>query len=151
MRNLMGRILTRFEDAGLKIIGMKLVQADEDLAGKHYGKDITERYGEKIRNLLLHHIKEGPVLAMVLEGAAGISTVRKLVGPTYPSEAPAGTIRGDFAHVSKDYANKKGISVKNLIHASADSEDAKLEIGLWFTDEELYSYKTAHDIHCLDE
>ena len=151
MRQLIGKIITRFEDAGLKITAMKMVWADEELSKAHYRQDIADKHGEEIRNSLLKHIREGPLIAMILEGPDAISVTRKIVGPTYPNEAPAGTIRGDFAHVSKQFANEKGISVRNFIHASADQEDANLEIPLWFSDSEKHNYKTAHDRICLGE
>lgn len=151
IRNLVGRILTRFEDAGLKIIGMKMVWVDEEFARKHYREDIEVRHGKRVRDDLIKYIKEGPVIAMVLEGVNAIEVTRKLVGKTYPHESPPGTIRGDFAHISKDYANEKEINVRNLIHASGDANDAKVEVPLWFTDKELHSYRTVHDIVCFEE
>ena len=151
VRNLAGKIITRFEDAGLKIIGMKMVWVDEGFAGRHYRKDIEEKHGKRVRDGLIKYIKEGPVIAMVLEGVNAIEVVRKLVGKTYPHESAPGTIRGDFAHISKEYANAHEINVRNLIHASADSADAKVEISLWFTEKELHSYKTVHDIVCFEE
>ncbi|MCA9485660.1 MAG: nucleoside-diphosphate kinase, partial [Nanoarchaeota archaeon] len=75
----------------------------------------------------------------------------KIVGKTYPHESPPGTIRGDFAHISKDYANHHEINVRNLTHASGDREDAAIEVPLWFNDKELHSYKTVHDIVCFQE
>lgn len=151
VRQLMGKIISRFEDAGLKIVGMKMVWVDENFAGKHYRKDIAEKYGDRVRNGLIKYIKEGPVLAMVLEGVDGIKVTRKIVGTTYPNESPPGTIRGDFAHISKDYANEKEVNVRNLIHASGNEEDAKIEIPLWFTPEELHTYKSIHEIVCFEE
>lgn len=150
-RNLVGKILMRFEDSGLKIIGMKMVWADEDFAKKHYREDIEKKHGARVRNELVNYIKEGPVIAFVLEGVDAIKVTRKIVGSTYPNESPPGTIRGDFAHISKDYANTNKIMVKNLIHASGDEADAKIEIPLWFEKKELHSYKTVHDIICFDE
>jgi len=140
----------RFEDAGLKIIGMKMMWADEEFAKKHYREDIAEKHGERVRNGLVTYLKEGPVIAMVLEGVEAIAVTRKIVGTTYPSESPAGTIRGDFAHISKDYANANKIMVKNLIHASGNKKDADIEIPIWFKDKELHSYKTVHDIICFN-
>jgi nucleoside-diphosphate kinase len=151
VRHLIGKIITRFEDAGLKVVGMKMVWADQDAAGKHYRQDIADKYGEKVRNTLLGHITEGPIVAMVLEGIDGIAVTRKIVGSTYPNEAPPGTIRGDFGHVSKLYANTKEIPVRNLIHASANKEDSDIEIPLWFSPEEMHSYKTTHDMISLGE
>ncbi|MBS3099126.1 nucleoside-diphosphate kinase [Candidatus Pacearchaeota archaeon] len=151
IRNLIGRIIMRFEDAGLKIIGMKMVWVDGEFAGKHYRKDIGEKHGERVRDGLIKYIKEGPVVAMVLEGVDAINVARKLIGGTYPNDSSPGTIRGDFAHISKDYANSNEITVRNLIHASANKEDAQIEIPLWFDKEELHSYKTVHDIVCFEE
>jgi len=151
VRNLAGKIIMRFEDAGLKITGMKMVWADDEFAGRHYRKDIEEKHGKRVRDGLIKYIREGPVIAMVLEGVSAIAVVRKIVGSTYPSESLPGTIRGDFAHISKDYANSNEINVRNLIHASADEKDAKIEIPLWFSDKELHSYKTVHDIVCFEE
>jgi len=144
-RHLTGKIITRFEDAGLKIIGLKMVWIDENIAKKHYREDIAKKYGEKVREELLHYIREGPVIAMVLEGADAIKVTRKIVGSTYPSESPAGTIRGDYAHISKEYGNRKEIMIKNLIHASGNQEDSDIEIPLWFGKQELHSHKTIRD------
>lgn len=144
-RHLIGKILMRFEEAGLKIIGLKMVWIDEKIAKKHYREDIAIKYGEKVREELLNYIKEGPVVAIILEGADAIKVTRKIVGSTYPNESPAGTIRGDFAHISKEYGNRKGIMIKNLIHASGNKEDADIEIPLWFDKKELHYYKTIRD------
>ncbi len=146
-RSLMGRIISRFEDAGLKIIGMKMVWSDKEQASKHYTEDIAKRRGEKVRNLLLDFIQEGPILAMAIEGVNAIENVRKIVGGTEPKSAPPGTIRGDFAHVSFAYADDKEVAVKNLIHASSDEKDASHELKLWFSEGELHTYKTVHDMH----
>ena len=144
-RHLVGKIISRFEDAGLKIIGMKQVWVDKEYAKKHYTEDISKRHGEKVRENLLEHITEGPVLAICFEGINAIENVRKIVGGTEPKSSPPGTIRGDFAHVSYDYADKNNMAVKNIIHASADEKDAKHEIILWFSEKELHSYKTVQD------
>lgn len=126
---------------------MKLVWPDDEIADRHYRIDIAEKYGEKVRKSLLNYLKEGPVIAIVIEGVSSINTVRKIVGSTYPSEAPVGTIRGDFTHVSKEYANSKGIDVRNLVHASSDKKDAETEIPLWFSKEEIHSYEGVSDKH----
>lgn len=149
-RGLMGRILSRFEDAGFKVIGMKMVYADREFAKKHYTEDITVRRGEKVRNQLLDFLEIGPVLALCLEGVNAIENVRKMVGATEPKSALPGTIRGDFAHVSYQYADAKDKVVKNLIHASSDEKDAEHEVKLWFNDKELHKYKTVHEIHILE-
>ncbi len=141
-----GEIISRFEKAGLKIAGMKMVWVDKEFAKRHYAEHVEKPFYSGLEAL----ITLGPVIAMVLEGVEAIGTVRKLVGPTEPKGAPAGTIRGDFAHVSYGYADKKGIGIKNLIHASADAKDAKKELALWFKDDEIHSYKTVHDVHLLE-
>jgi nucleoside-diphosphate kinase len=144
-RHLVGRIIVRFEEAGLKIVGMKQVWVDKEFAKKHYTEDIAERRGKEVRERLLDYISEGPVIAFVLEGINTIENVRKIVGGTEPSSAPPGTIRGDFAHVSFAHADAKKIPVKNIIHASANEKDAKNEISLWFNEKELHTYQTLQD------
>jgi len=148
-RCLIGRITGRFEDAGLKIVGLKMVWADEEFAKKHYTEDLAIRRGQHVRDFMTTFIKSGPVVAFVLEGVAAIENVRKIVGATEPKAALPGTIRGDFAHTSYHYCDGKKQVVKNLIHASADAKDAAYEMPLWFSPEELHSYKTVHDVHIL--
>ncbi len=150
-RALMGRVIMRFEDAGLKIIGVKMQWVDKNFAKKHYTEDIAIRRGEKVRNLLLDFITEGPVLAMAVEGVNAIENVRKIVGGTEPKSALPGTIRGDFSHVSFAQADKNERAVANLIHASGDKEDAACEVPLWFTEEEMHSYKSVHDFYIMHE
>jgi nucleoside-diphosphate kinase len=145
-RHLVGKILNRFEEAGIKIIGMKQIWVDKEFAKKHYTEDIAERRGEKVREMLLNYITEGPVVAICFEGINVIENVRKIVGGTEPKSAPPGTIRGDFAHVSFAYADSNNLPVKNLIHASGNEEDAKNEVPLWFSEKELHSYKTIQDL-----
>lgn len=149
VRGIVGDIIHRFEKAGLKIVGLKLVHASEAHAKKHYTEDISERRGEHIRKQLIEFLQETPVVALVLEGINAIAVVRKMVGTTEPTQAAPGTIRGDYAHVSFAYADKKGIVVKNLIHASSDPDDAQREIAVWFTPEELFTYASVHDSQVL--
>lgn len=144
-RSLTGEIISRFERAGLKIVGMKLIQIEKDFAARHYTEDIAVRKGEQVRSWLIDYIVEGPVLAIVLEGVEAIEFVRKLGGPTDPKSAMPGTIRGDFAHVSYSHADKLKIPIRNLIHASGNKEDAEREIKLWFSESELFNYKTVHE------
>lgn len=148
-RGLMGRILARFEDAGLKVVGMKMRQTNEGHALKHYTEDIEKRRGKKVRDMLIDYLKTGPVLAMALEGVNAIENVRKMVGATEPKSAAPGTIRGDFSHVSFAYADKKDKVIENLIHASGDAADAEREVWLWFNEDELCDYKTVHEAHTL--
>ncbi|HKL24081.1 MAG TPA: nucleoside-diphosphate kinase [Candidatus Nanoarchaeia archaeon] len=140
-RHLAGTIIQRFENAGLKIIGMKQVWVDSEFSQKHY----SEHVGKTFYQSLEKYITEGPVIAIVLEGVNAVENVRKIVGGTEPKSSPPGTIRGDFAHMSFQYADSKGNPLKNLIHASGNTEEAKKEISLWFKDYELHSYKTMQD------
>ncbi len=148
-RAVMGRILSRFEDAGLKAVGMKMVWVDKKFALKHYTEELAKRAGSHVREMIAEFLTTGPVVAIVLEGVNAIENTRKLVGSTEPRSAAPGTIRGDFSHVSYAYADARKAPVKNLVHASSSKEDAAAEIKLWFTQKELHSYKTVHDIHLL--
>ena len=148
-RGLIGEIIKRFEQRGLKIVALKLVRINMDHAKKHYTEDIAKRRGEKVRTMLLDYLTTGPVVAMIIEGVRAIENVRKLVGATESKEAIPGTIRGDFSHVSFTYADNKEIPIKNLVHASANEEDAKNEIALWFSLDEIHDYKRCEDDHLL--
>jgi len=141
-RGLAGRIIGRFEDNLLKVVAAKMVWMDADLTRRHYF-DLEERFGAAVYNLMAEFMQKGPVLALVLEGVEAVACVRKLVGPTYPDQAPPGTIRGDFAHMSRAYANKHGIAVANLVHASGKQDEAEYEIGVWFSKEEIHDYRTS--------
>lgn len=140
-RGLAGRLIQRFEDAGLKIVGTKMKHMDADFARKHYF-DLEERHGAGVYNATASFIQQGPVIALVLEGAEAVTNVRRLVGPTYPDQAAPGTIRGDFAHHSKAYTEAEHKAVANLVHASGNAEEAKYEVELWFSDDELFDYQT---------
>jgi len=147
-RSLTGEIFARFEKSGLKIVGFKMLQATRELAGNHYTEeDIGARLGEKIRNLLIDFITEGPIVAAVIEGDEAVEVVRKMCGATEPKSALPGTIRGDYSHHSYDYTNEAGTAVRNVIHAASDKEAAKYEISVWFTDDELVSYDRADQRH----
>lgn len=144
-RGLMGEIISRFEKAGMKIVAMKMKWADTKIAGEHYGEDITQRRGEKVRQLLIEFITHGPILAMVIEGVNAVENVRMMIGPTEPKSAIPGTIRGDYSHVSYARADSTGKAVANIIHASATPEEAEKEIHIWFSEEEIYDYKTVYE------
>lgn len=146
-RALVGEIISRFERAGLKIVGMKMVWVDEKFALKHYTEDLAKRRGEEVRKNMVKFLQEGPVIAMVFEGVEAVEVVRKIVGSTEPKSALPGTIRGDYAHVCFSYADQKKTVVRNLIHASADKKDATYEVSLWFDAKEMHSFKTVHDVH----
>lgn len=145
-RAICGEIIHRFERVGLDIVGMKMVWADKAFAEKHYF-DVKERHGERVLNILTDYLTEGPVIAIVLEGVEAVAQVRKMAGTTYPNESLPGTIRGDFSHISKDYANTNNRNVENLIHASSKPSEAEYEINHWFKKEELHSYERLDDKH----
>ena len=119
-RRLMGKILSRFEDKGLKIVAVKLIQIDEDLAKTHYGEHAEKPFFPS----LVEYITSSPSLAMVIEGEEAITTIRKIVGATNPLEADLGTIRGDFGMDTG----------RNIIHASDAPESAEREIALFFNE-----------------
>ena len=147
-RGLIGEIIKRFEQRGLKIVGMKMVKATRSIAQKHYTESIAEKHGKAVRDYLLDYITSSPIIALAVQGIDAIKIVRKIVGSTYPGEAELGTIRGDFAHVSKEYAKAKNQG-HNLIHASEHEGDAKGELALWFSIDEIYDYKRTDDEHIL--
>ncbi len=142
-RGLMGDIIKRFEQRGLKVVGMKMIWIDKGFAKKHYSAHVKKGFYKQLEDF----ITSGPVVAMVIEGIQAVEIVRKIVGGTEPKTAEIGTIRADFAHVSYAYADEKGMAIKNLIHASGTSEEAVVEIELWFKPEEIYDYKTVHEEH----
>lgn len=147
MRGLVGEILTRFERVGLKIVGTKMLQPDYQHYYDHYEGigTLKSRKGEKIFEDNLATMQEGPVIAMVLEGVNAAEQVRKMVGDTEPKSAAPGTIRGDYAHVSYGQAATVDRGVANVIHASADADEAKQEIEHWFSESELHSYQVVHE------
>ena len=173
IRNLIGKIISRFEEAGLKIIAMKMIWADEKLAKNHYqldeqwAKNVYEKtksanekegkrfpyknhieFGSLIQQWNVDFLKEGPVVAIVIEGPHAIEIARKIVGHTEPKQALPGTIRGDFASVeSYELANTKTRVLRNLVHASDSPQNAEREISLWFKPSELHNYNKELDKH----
>jgi nucleoside-diphosphate kinase len=125
-RLLVGRIIARFEERGLKLVGLKLVQVDRQLAERHYA---VHREKPFFRGLV-EFITSSPLVAAVFEAPNAISLVRAMVGATRPHEAAPGTIRGDFAIET----------AQNLVHASDGPETATQELGLWFEPDELIDY-----------
>jgi nucleoside-diphosphate kinase len=146
-RGIVGEVLSRFEKAGFKIVGTKMLLPDYEHYHKHYEGigTLKTRKGDKIFEYQLKSMLGGPVIAIVLEGVEAVETVRKMVGSTEPKSAVPGTIRGDYAHVSYGAADASGRSVSNIIHASADSAEAEQEISHWFSDSELYDYEAVHE------
>jgi nucleoside-diphosphate kinase len=140
-RGLVGRVVGRFEDAGLKVVGIKMAVLDDEMTRKHYF-DLEERFGRAIYDANARAMQRGPVIALVIEGVEAVANVRRLVGGTYPNQASPGTIRGDFAHQSKAYAMSKDQGVANLVHASGNPDEAKYEVELWFGAGEQFDYQT---------
>ena len=135
-RQLVGRIVARFEQKGLKIVGLKILMIGQDLAHRmydvHKGKDFYPR--------LMTFMTRSPVVAMILEGRDAVAITRSMLGPTFGPEAPAGTIRGDFG-LSKRY---------NLVHASDSAASAEREIELFFAPEDVLDYSLAAESWIYD-
>jgi nucleoside-diphosphate kinase len=125
-RQLSGRILARYEERGLKIVGLKLVSVDRELADRHYAAHREKPFFGG----LVDFITSAPLVALALEGPNAITVVRAINGATRPHEAAPGTIRGDFALET----------AQNIVHASDGPEAAASELALWFTDDELLDY-----------
>ena len=125
-RQLVGRILSRYEERGLRIVGLKLVKVDRDLAERHYAVHKSKPFFEG----LVAFITSSPLVAVALEGPNVIGMVRAMVGGTKPAEAAPGTIRGDLAMEM----------IPNLIHASDGPETAATELAIWFQPDELVNY-----------
>ncbi len=125
-RRLVGTIIQRFEQKGLRLAGLKLVQPDRGLAERHY----AVHKGKPFYDSLLQFLTSGPAVALCLEGREAVAVARSMMGATDGAKSPPGTIRGDF-----------GISVQNnLIHGSDSPENAAAEIELWFKAGELLDY-----------
>ena len=150
-RGIMGEIVTRFERVGAKIVGMKMLVSERDTAMKHYREELAQRRGEVIRQRMIDMLLLGPIVALVLEGIEVVEVARKMVGATEPKAAAPGTIRGDYAHVSYNFAEDKKIGIFNLVHASASPEEAELEINVWFKPEELVEHRPSYTKFTLKE
>ncbi|MCK6627925.1 MAG: nucleoside-diphosphate kinase [Anaerolineae bacterium] len=135
-RNLIGPIITRFEQRGLKIVGMKMLQVSDKLARQHY----AVHEGKSFFEPLIEYITSAPVVVMALEGPQAVQAARNTIGATKPVEAAAGSIRGDF-----------GMMVgRNLVHGSDSPENGAAEIALWFDESELVSYERVVDRWILE-
>jgi len=170
-RGLVGEILHRYERVGLKLVGLELIAATEDMGEKHYpnseewkmkvgnrtlaeykekGLDPLKRLGtndpieigEMVKQWTIEYLTVGPVLATIWEGPSAVQIGRKLVGETNPIVAAPGTIRGDFSWDNADLANDQKRPFYNIIHASGSVDEAEAEIKLWFSDQEVFDYKT---------
>ncbi len=126
-RGLMGKIISRIEQRGLRIAGMKMMHITPELAAQHY----AEHEGKSFYEALLDFITSGPVVAMVVEGPEAIKIMRAMLGATNAREAAPGTIRGDFG-ISKS---------NNLVHGSDSPKSAKREVAIFFKPEEICQYQ----------
>lgn len=147
-RSIVGEVISRFERAGLHIVGMKMIRPDKDFLFHHYETiwTMVTRHGEKTFEDTVATMMRSPIIAMVLEGVEVVEYVRKIVGSTEPKSAAPGTIRGDFAHISYGYSDRVGIGIPNLVHASWNAEEAEKEIKHWFKKEELFDYDPLHKL-----
>lgn len=126
-RRLIGKIITRFEEKGLQIMGLKLMRMTEELARRNY----IQHKGRDFYEPLVRHMTSSPVIVLVLRGKEVIETTRKMAGFTFGTKAEPGTIRGDYA-ISNRF---------NLIHVSDSLETAEREISIFFKKEELLEYE----------
>ena len=126
-RQLVGRILARYEERGLKIVGLKLVHVDRDMAERHY----AAHQAKPFFGSLVDFIISAPLVALALDGPNAIAVVRAINGATRPHEAAPGTVRGDFALET----------AQNIVHASDGPEAAVEELALWFSPAELLDYE----------
>ena len=135
-RGLVGKILTRFEEKGLQIVGMKMLVISQEMAAKHY----APHKGKPFYDGLVRFMTSSPVLVLALQGKGVIDISRKMMGATFGFKAEPGTIRGDFG-VSSSF---------NLIHGSDSPESAKAELELWFKPDELINYEQASRVWTYD-
>lgn len=166
-RGLIGEITARFERKGLKIVAMKMVWPTEEQASQHYhwSKEEKEKTGnrtlsayadkgitldkdpieiaESVQKKLRTFITAGPIVAMVIEGAHAIQSVRSLVGKGNPQQADVGTIRADYTIESYLLADEVDRAARNLVHASDSVEEANREMAVWFNEQELVNYNLA--------
>lgn len=151
-RGLVGEITQRFERVGLKIVGLKMLLPTQQHAEQHYTEDLAIRRGQHVRKAMVDMLTSGPVIAMVLEGIEAVELVRKMIGSTEPKSSAPGTIRGDYAHVSFKHVDAApDTKLYNLIHGSANLEEAKQEIAVWFTPEELVQHNPTYTSHTLNK
>jgi nucleoside-diphosphate kinase len=168
-RAIIGKIITKFEDAGLKVVGMKLLKADEETVGKHYvydekwlfsvgektkksmrekGVEMKEtelEIGKRVRNFLMKDLTRSPIVALVLEGYYTTEVARKIAGATQPKTAEPSSIRGMYASDNYELADALKRPVRNVVHVSESKEIAEKEITLWFKDSELLDYRRADE------
>ena len=173
-RGLIGEVIHRIEQRGLKIIALKMVTPTEKQARDHYpnteiwmrgmgektlenyrafgkdsikeiGTDDSLKIGKMCAQWNTEFLMSGPVVAIMVQGIHAIAMVRKIVGSTLPSKAEMGTIRGDYSVDSPTLANADKRAIHNVVHASGDESEAENEIKHWFKTEEIHAYKRAEE------
>ncbi len=166
-RSLIGDIMSRLEKTGLKLIAVKMIRATEAQLVEHYAKDDTWflqkgqqrvaallakglepekgrdpiEYGKDIIRGNVKFLTASPLVGMVWEGNKAVGIIKKLVGGTEPLTSDVGTIRGDLTLDSYDVSDTEGRAIRNLIHCSDKVQDAEREIKVWFSPEEIFSYR----------
>ena len=168
-RGLMGEIIKRIENTGLKLVALKMVMAEEAQCWEHYNKDdkwflskgtkvienrqsaglLIEKeaieYGRDIIGALAKFMTCGPIVPMIFQGNQSVGVVKKLVGSTEPMSSDGGTIRGDYTIDSFELANFDSRAVRNLIHCSDEVSEAAREIKIWFNESELLKYTLVNE------
>lgn len=168
-RSLMGTIVSRIENTGLKFVAMKMLLPTADQCWKHYNKDdewfmkkgtriVDDRkaqnlpiekeameYGKDIIKSNVDFFTSGPVLAFVVEGNQSVAIVKKLVGGTEPTTSDVGTIRGDLTVDSYALSSIDNRAVRNLVHCSDSPEEALREIPIWFSPEDILKYRLVQE------
>jgi len=135
-RGLVGEVIGRLERKGLRISGLKMIQASEELANKHYG----EHVGKPFFDSLVSFITSSPLIALAVEGENAVEVSRNLMGATNPKEAAPGTIRGDY-----------GLTIgMNIIHGSDSLESAARELAIFFENSEILVYERAIDTWIIE-
>ncbi len=173
-RGLVGDIISRIEQRGLKIIALKMLNTSQEKASGHYpgtdewligmgnktlenyekydkdaneelGTDDPKKIGEMIYDWNVEYLTSGPMVAVLIKGLHAIDMVRKIVGHTLPSKADMGTFRGDYSVDSPTLANEGKRAIRNLVHASGDPDEAAHEVKYWFDDKDICDYKRSDE------
>ncbi len=142
-RRLVGRIIQRFENAGLKIHAMKFAKMSTEKSRQHYAEHIDRPFYKSLEN----YVTSNPIIVFILGGNYAIDKIRLMIGNTMPAKALPGTIRGDFAHQQRTDipSDETQQPLMNLIHASASPDEAKNEINIWFAPNEINDYSVVDD------
>ena len=169
-RSLIGEIIKRYERAGLKLVGTKMIVPTAEMVRRHYtvdplwlqkvGEKNIKSYeskgkkppftdpvksGERVLEVLIKYMTSGPVVAMVWQGAHAVQVIKKITGSTEPLTSVVGTIRGDFVVDSYEMSDLDGRAVRNVLHVSTSEAEAEAEINIWFDKKEIINYKLVQE------